>query len=53
MYFARFSYDVLPANRQKAIEFIRREVGAAREQGLAEKAVGVSVSAGDLPTMSL
>ena len=37
MYLARFSYDVLPANRQKAIEFIRREVAAAREKGLGAK----------------
>jgi hypothetical protein len=37
MYLARFSYDVLPANRQRAIEFIRREVTAAREEGLTAK----------------
>lgn len=30
MYLARFSYDVLPANRRHAIDFIRREVEAAR-----------------------
>lgn len=29
MYLARFSYSVLPKNRQRAIEFIRREVAAA------------------------
>lgn len=34
MYLARFSYDVLPANRQRAIDFIRREVEAARSLGL-------------------
>ncbi len=34
MYLARFSYDLLPANRQRAIDFIRREVEAARERGL-------------------
>ena len=34
MYLARFSYDVLPANRQSAIGFIRREVEAARAAGL-------------------
>ncbi|MBV8118649.1 MAG: hypothetical protein JO081_01765 [Alphaproteobacteria bacterium] len=34
MYLARFSYDVLPVNRQRAIEFIRREVAAARKTGL-------------------
>jgi hypothetical protein len=37
MYLARFSYDVLPANRQKAVEFIRREVAAAREKRLTAK----------------
>ena len=30
MYIARFSYSVLPVNRQRAIEFIQREVDAAR-----------------------
>jgi hypothetical protein len=34
MYLARFSYDVLPINRQRAIDFIRREVDAARANGL-------------------
>src|SRR5260221_9878385 len=34
MFLARFSYDVLPVNRQRAIEFIRREVEAARGNGL-------------------
>ncbi|PHK96073.1 hypothetical protein CR162_04310 [Pseudoroseomonas rhizosphaerae] len=34
MYLARFSYDVLPANRQDALGFIRREVEAARREGL-------------------
>ena len=34
MYLARFSYDVLPINRQRALGFIRREVEAARAQGL-------------------
>ena len=34
MYLARFSYDVLPMNRQAAIDFILREVEAARERGL-------------------
>jgi hypothetical protein len=29
MYVARFSYDVLPINREQAIDFIRREVEAA------------------------
>ena len=34
MYLARFSYDVLPINRQRAIDSIRREVEAARGNGL-------------------
>src|SRR4051795_8519219 len=34
MYLARFSYDVLPVNRQKALDFIRREAAAARAKGL-------------------
>jgi hypothetical protein len=34
MYIARFSYEVLPVNRQQAIEFIQREVQAAQGQGL-------------------
>ena len=34
MYIARFSYDVLPVNRQAAIDFIRREVEAALGSGL-------------------
>ena len=34
MYLARFSYDVKPANRQRAIEMIRREAEAARNDGL-------------------
>jgi hypothetical protein len=34
MYLARFSYDVTPVNRQRAIHFILREVKAARQAGL-------------------
>ena len=34
MYLARFSYDVLPVNREHAVDFIRREMRAARERGL-------------------
>jgi hypothetical protein len=34
MYIARFSYDVLPVNRQRAIEFIQREVEAAQRKKL-------------------
>ena len=33
MYLARFSYDVLPVNRQRAVEFIRREIEAAHANG--------------------
>jgi hypothetical protein len=34
MYLARFSYDVLPVDRERAIGFIRREIEAARRDGL-------------------
>jgi hypothetical protein len=34
MYLARFSYDVLPSNRARALDFIRHEVNAARREGL-------------------
>lgn len=34
MYVARFSYDVAPINRQRAIEFINREVEAAARKKL-------------------
>jgi hypothetical protein len=34
MYVARFSYDVLPTNREQAIDFIRREVQAASRRRL-------------------
>ena len=37
MYLARFSYDVLPINRQQAVDFIRREVEAARQTGLSAR----------------
>jgi hypothetical protein len=37
MYLARFSYDVLPANRQRAIDFIRGEVEAAHRHGLSAR----------------
>ena len=33
MYLARFSYDVLPVNRQRAIDFIRQEIDAAHQNG--------------------
>jgi len=32
MYLARFSYEVVPANRQRAMDFIRRDVAAARQR---------------------
>ena len=32
MYIARFSYDVLPANRQQAIDFIQKEAAAAKKK---------------------
>lgn len=34
MYLARFSYDVLPVNRHQAVDFIKREVQAARARNL-------------------
>lgn len=34
MYLARFSYDLLPVDRALALGFIRREVEAARAEGL-------------------
>ena len=34
MYLARFSYEFLPVNRQRALDFIRREVEAAHGNGL-------------------
>ncbi|MGD9883426.1 MAG: hypothetical protein AB7F22_14910 [Reyranella sp.] len=37
MYLARFSYEVLPVNRQPAIDFIQREVEAARNKGLSAR----------------
>lgn len=33
MYLARFSYDVLPVNRRRAVDFIRTEVEAAKANG--------------------
>lgn len=37
MYVARFSYHVAPVNRGRAIEFIQREVEAARRRKLAAR----------------
>lgn len=37
MYIARFSYSVLPINRQRAMDFIHREVEAARRKQLAAR----------------
>ena len=34
MYLARFSYDLLPVDRDRAMDFIRREVEAGRAEGL-------------------
>ena len=34
MYLARFSYDVAPANRERALKSIRQELDAARKKGL-------------------
>ena len=37
MYLARFSYNVAPTNRQRALDSIRREVEAARRSGLSAR----------------
>jgi hypothetical protein len=37
MYIARFSYSVRPSNRQRAIEFIQREVEAAGRNQLSAR----------------
>jgi len=37
MYLARFSYSVLPVNRQNAINFIQRELEAAKRKGFAAR----------------
>ena len=37
MYLARFSYNVAPINRQRALDSIRREVEAARNSGLSAR----------------
>jgi hypothetical protein len=34
MYVARFSYDVMPTNRDQALDYIRGELQAARDGGL-------------------
>jgi hypothetical protein len=34
MFLARFSYDILPTNRHRALELIHREIDAARKKGL-------------------
>jgi hypothetical protein len=34
MYVARFSYDLLPSNRQLRIDFVRKEVETAFSNGL-------------------
>ena len=34
MYLARFSYEVTPADRQRALDYIRQEADAARKSGL-------------------
>jgi hypothetical protein len=33
MYVARFSYDLLPINRQQGIDFVRKEVETPSETG--------------------
>lgn len=37
MFLVRFSYDFRPADREAALSFIRREISAAHERGLAAR----------------
>jgi hypothetical protein len=37
MYVARFSYHIKPIDREQALGLLRREVAAAREQGMAAR----------------
>ena len=37
MYLARFSYELLPVNRDRAMDFIRREVEAAQREALSAR----------------
>ena len=46
MYLARFSYDLLPVNRGRALEFIRREMEAAQKEGLSARLL-VPLTRGD------
>ena len=39
MYLARFSYSVLPVNRERALEFIHREVEAAQRKNMKARAL--------------
>lgn len=34
MYLARFSYDIAPSNRQRALQSLHQELEAARKKGL-------------------
>jgi len=46
MYLARFSYDVLPINRDRALGFILHEVEAAQRKGLSARLL-VPLTRGD------
>jgi hypothetical protein len=37
VFLARFSYQILPVNRHRALELISREVAAARKNGLSAR----------------
>lgn len=39
MYLARFSYSVMPVNRDRALDFIHREVEAAQRKNLKARAL--------------
>lgn len=46
MYLARFSYDVRPVDRDRALDFISHEVAAARKEGMAARLL-VPLTRGD------
>lgn len=52
MYLARFSYDVLPVDRERAIDLIRQEIKAAQGRGLnARLLVPLTRGAADGPAL--
>jgi hypothetical protein len=51
MYLARFSYSVLPVNRDRAIAMIEREVKAAREKKMAARLLVPLTRGRDAPAL--